>query len=212
MEIKNKVISFLGDSITEGVGASSNEKGYPNLIGEKYGAKKVNNYGVAGTCIARQQDTSSPLYNKDFCVRSLNIDKESDIIVVFGGTNDLGLGDAPFGQFSDRTPDTFYGALHTLILNLINEYPTAAKIICTPLHRGTEVMPRPHGKVLLDYVNAIKEVAEYYSIPVCDLWRNSGLQPRVPIIQQLYCPDTIHPNDEGYKILAERIADFILKL
>ncbi len=38
------------------------------------------------------------------------MDNDADIIIVFGGTNDFGNGDAPFGEMSDRTPYTFYGA------------------------------------------------------------------------------------------------------
>ena len=64
--------------------------------------------------------------------------KTADAIIVFGGTNDYGHGDAPLGTPQDRTPKTFYGALHTLILYLLNAYPTAQIVILTPLHRVAE--------------------------------------------------------------------------
>lgn len=213
MEIKGKIISFLGDSITEGVGASDRtEHRYTDIIARKHKPKKVNNYGIGGTRFARQQVKKEPIDYQDFSLRSENLDKESDIIVVFGGTNDFAHGDAPIGTFEDRTPDTFYGACHTIMLNLINEHPTAQKVICTPLHRCTEDSPCSRGIVLRDFVNIIKEVAEYYALPVCDLWSISGIQPRVPIIKEMYCPDGLHPNDAGYELLAEKIANFILAL
>ena len=62
------------------------------------------------------------------------------------------------------------------------------------------------------YVAIIREVAEYYSIPVLDLFACSGLQPCVPIIQQKYLPDGLHPNDAGHEILAEKIAGFLMSL
>ena len=60
--------------------------------------------------------------------------------------------------------------------------------------------------------DAEKEVAEYYALPVCDLWSTSGIQPNVPVIKEMYCPDGLHPNDAGQELLAERIANFILNL
>ena len=61
----------------------------------------------------------------DYCRRYKTMDPDADIIVVFGGTNDFGHGDAPLGEMSDRTVDTFYGALHTLYTSLITRYPEA---------------------------------------------------------------------------------------
>ncbi len=212
MEIKGKVISFLGDSITQGVGVKEEKNYYPNIIAAKHSPKKMNNYGISGTRFAEQMEKSQPIDYQDFSLRSKELDKDSDIIVVFGGTNDFGHGDAPIGTFEDRTPNTFYGACHTIMQNLISEYPKAQKVICTPLHRITEDEPCSRGLVLRDFVNIIKEVAEYYSIPVCDLWSISGIQPKVPVIKEMYCPDGLHPNDEGQKFLAEKIANFILAL
>lgn len=212
MEIKDKVISFLGDSITEGVGVSCPENRYPDRICAKLGAKKINNYGISGTRFAEQIEKSQPIDYQDFSLRSKELDKESDIIVVFGGTNDFGHGDAAIGTFSDRTPDTFYGACHTIMQNLINENPDALKVICTPLHRCIEDEPCSRGLVLRDFVNIIKEVAEYYSLPVCDLWSISGIQPKVTTIKEKFCPDGLHPNDAGHELLADRIANFILSL
>ena len=38
MELKNKKINFLGDSITEGVGTSAEDKRFTNIIAEREGA------------------------------------------------------------------------------------------------------------------------------------------------------------------------------
>ena len=47
---------------------------------------------------------------------------DADGVVVFGGTDDFGHGDAPIGTPSDRTYDTFYGACHVLFSKLIEKY------------------------------------------------------------------------------------------
>ena len=76
----------------------------------------------------------------------------------------------------------------------------------TPLHRSMEEFS---GQRLKDYVEAIKEVAEYYAIPVIDLYATSGLQPQVPIIMQRFCPDGLHPNDAGHEKLYRRLRAFL---
>ena len=61
-------------------------------------------------------------------------------------------------------------------------------------------------------MDIIKEVARWYSLPVLDLFASSGLQPRVPVIQEKYVPDGLHPNDAGHVILADKIAAFLRAL
>lgn len=141
--------------------------------------------------------------------------KDADAVVVFGGTNDYGHGNAPIGTFSDRTPDTFYGACHDLYTKLINKYPGKPIVIMTPLHRLTEnEIKIKHGVTvtLKTYVDIIREVAEFYSLPVCDLYKNSGIQPIVPILMEKFVPDGLHPNDAGHELIAQRLENFLLSL
>lgn len=214
MELKGTKINFLGDSITEGAGTSSHDKMYTMLIEREYGAI-CQNYGIGGTRIARQKNASAEeKFDRDFVSRVPEMDADADIVVVFGGTNDFGHGDAPIGTMSDRTPYTFYGALHCLYTALIEKYPDVPIVVLTPLHRITEDIPTGDNKpapvgTLKEYVNIIREVAEYYSLPVLDLFKESGLQPKIPVIQQKYVPDGLHPNDAGNEILAHKIVRFL---
>ena len=214
MELKNKKINFLGDSITEGAGASEYKKSYTQIIAAKTGAI-CRNYGISGTRIARQTESwGSPDYDRDFCSRYDSMDPDADIIVIFGGTNDYGHGDAPLGSMSDRSDATFYGALHTLYRGVIEKYPEAKIIVLTPLHRFGDDMPSAEGAgtsvhLLKDYVHAIREVAEYYSLPVLDLFATVGIQPNVPIIMEKYTADGLHPNDRGHQIIADKIINFL---
>ena len=141
-------------------------------------------------------------------------------IIVFGGTNDFGYRHTPLGTIDDTDKTTFYGSLRVLIEGLINKYPTAPIMFITPLHRAdgdgsNENTPNPHGKKLVDYVNAIKEICELYSIKVCDLWAKSGIQPNIPIHKDLYTSKTtgypdgdgLHPNGIGHQRIAPIIAN-----
>ena len=215
MNLKGLTINFLGDSITEGVGVSDSNKRYFELIKEKYDLKQVNGFGVAGTCYVRNiTPNATESFNWYFASR---IDQmpDADCVVVFGGTNDYGHGDAPIGVFSDRTPDTFYGACHDLYIRLIEKYPGKPIVIMTPLHRiGEDVVRNKYGTeaTLKTYVTIIREVAEYYSLPVCDLFKISRIQPSVPIILEKFIPDGLHPNDAGHKLIAERLGNFLASL
>ena len=213
MELKGTKINFLGDSITEGAGTSSHDKMFTMLIEREYGAI-CQNYGIGGTRIARQKTATVEKWDRDFISRVPEMDADADIVVVFGGTNDFGHGDAPLGTMSDRTPYTFYGALHCLYTALTEKYPDVPVVILTPLHRLNEDSPKGDNKpapvgTLKEYVHIIREVAEYYSLPVLDLFKESGLQPKIPVIQQKYVPDGLHPNDDGNAILAHKIARFL---
>lgn len=59
-----------------------------------------------------------------------------------GDSITFGHGDAPLGTMNDRTPDTFYGALHTLYTVLLEKYTEIPIIVITPLHRINEDNPR----------------------------------------------------------------------
>lgn len=215
MKLKGMSFVFLGDSITEGVGVSGNDKRYFELLKKEHGLKSVTGYGIAGTRFAKQLlPSEEPSFDLYFASR-IDSMQDADAVVVFGGTNDFGHGDAPIGKFSDRTPDTFYGACHDLFTRLIEKYPGKPIVIMTPLHRTEENDVRvKHGVsvILRDYVEIIREVAQYYALPVCDLFRNSGMQPLVGIIQEKLIPDGIHPNDAGHEIIAARLGNFLLSL
>ena len=217
-ELKDKKIAFLGDSITEGSRVSDPANFYWNVIGRRSGAKCFG-YGVGGTRIAIQ-NTPSPegKWDRYFASRIDGMIPDADIVVVFGGTNDFGHGDAAFGTFSDRTEHTFCGAFHLLLQKLITRYPQAQLVVMTPLHRDSENqlgynelgVRRDH--TLEDYVNAIISISGYYGVPVLDLFRVSGLQPSIPVMKERYMPDGLHPNDLGHQRIAEKLLGFLQTL
>ena len=222
MNLKNKKINFLGDSITQGDGTSSKEHIYLNVLRESVGLAEAENYGIGGTRYAIQQGTKSRPKDdfvdvNSFAERFDQMDDDADVVVVFGGTNDYGHGDAPLGTFSDRTPETFYGACHYVFSGLIKKYLGKTIVIMTPLHRSNELSEYGTAKEerygsLKEYVNIIREVAEYYSLPVLDLFASAGIQPEVEEIKNTYIPDGLHPNDLGHQIIARKLEVFLQNL
>ena len=216
LELEGKKVYFLGDSITAGVGTSEYDKSYVSVFAKLSGAK-VENYGISGTRIAKQTEKTHEQCDRDFVGRVEEMKENADVVVVFGGTNDFGHGDAEVGDFNSRSEYTFYGAMHSLCMKLLNKYPLAQIIFVTPLHRETEdVKINSRGKAvklpLAGYVRIIKEIASYYGLPVLDLFSESGIQPRVEIIKKLYMPDGLHPSDLGAERIAQRLYAFLKKL
>ena len=177
----------------------------------KYRLTEARNYGIGGTRIARQRIPSGePKFDQDFCGRFSEMDPDADIIVVFGGTNDHGHGDAPMGTETDRTPDTFIGACHFLFSRLPNQFPGAIIVVLTPLHRMGENIPKgERGWLLRDYVRVIRDTAAFYGLPLLDLFETSVIRANGPEIAAKLTTDGLHPNDLGHEILAGEIGDFL---
>lgn len=217
MELKGRVINFLGDSITEGCGTSDKSKVFMNVLAEKYGLKEARNYGIGGTRIARQVEITNPVVDRDFVMRAEEM-QDADMVVVFGGTNDYGHGQAPLGKIEDNDVYTFYGALHILIKSLKEKYSDKPIVFITPLHRHNEYGEgtwKPEGveqRPLFEYVNAVKEVCALYSVPVLDLFTRGEIKGNDWEWCREYMPDGLHPNDKGHAIIASELGSFLESL
>ena len=91
---------------------------------------------------------------------------------------------------------------------MIRRYPDAQIVIMTPMHRTSEdVMPLNERGVrcacnLRGYVEATRQVAEYYGIPVVDLFATCPIQPKVELQREKFMPDGLHPNEAGHLLIA----------
>ncbi len=216
MDLQGKVINVLGDSITEGCGVEDPANFFCNRLAARFGAT-VNNYGIGGTRIARQYTPSNERHDQYFLSRVAGMAPNADVVMVFGGTNDYGHGDAPLGQPDSLDDGTFYGGLNLLYEALLQKYPAAAIVICTPLHRLNEEraineLGVRNVATLNGYRQCILERAAAYGLPVLDLYATAGMQPDMEILRKKYMPDGLHPNDDGHKILADRMEAFLKAL
>lgn len=221
MNLEGKIIDFLGDSITEGVGVGNCETGrYDNIIKKKCNLKAVCNHGICGTRLAHQSKPSeNPRFDLCFCGRAYDLSNEADIIVVYGGVNDYMHGDAPFGSNEDKTPATFMGAVE-FIMNLLKElYPNTKIIFMTPAHCCFDTLDesqpsnRPQkysdARPLCDYADVIEQKGKLHGIPVLNLFKRLPINPCLPTHKEKYTSDGLHLNDNGHKILADLLIDFI---
>lgn len=221
MKLKGKIINFLGDSITEGIGVENRKKNrYDNVLKRTAKLKAVYNYGISGSRLAHQSvPTEEPRKDLCFCGRAYDMEKSADIVVVYGGVNDYFHGDAPIGSTEDRTPATFCGAVWFL-MNLIREkHPKATVVFMTPArarYQNIDIdlpsprpIKRPDALPLIEYVNIIKERAKEFDIPVLDLYHTLPIDPRNAEEAEKYTADGLHFNDEGHKILASRLKAFL---
>lgn len=217
MDLRGKKIVFLGDSITQGAGATNEENVYLEVCAKKLGAKAVN-FGVGGTRIAPQITPSAEAFcDEYFLLRAKKMDKDADLVVVFGGTNDFGHGDAPFGRIGDKDPATFCGAYDALIEYLMATYGKEKLIIVYPLRRRNETATNGDGskaegsKPLAEYHDAEKVVAEKCGLKSVDFWNDGDLNPNKPDGNENFA-DGLHPNDIGHRLLGEKLAEAIKRM
>ena len=223
MELKGKIIDFLGDSITEGAGVSDLENRYDNRLAKACELKAVYNYGIGGTRLAHQQTPSEkPRHDLCFCGRAYNLNPTADIVVVYGGVNDYLHGDAPFGQEGDTTPATFCGGVFFLMNLLKTNFEGKPVVFMTPAHcyykevSDKVVSPRPMkhptSMPLRNYVEVIKATGKKLGIPVLDLMENLGIDPNDPSDRETLTVDGLHFNDAGHEYIAKALEKFLKAL
>ncbi len=211
MALAGKVLACLGDSTTwgdNGEGGGGPEISWTARMAELAHVKEARNFGVKGSRIAVKADRSD-----SFVERFGTLDLSADAIVLFGGVNDFCRA-VPLGAMGERDVHTFYGALGYLARGLVSRYPEAKVVFMTPAKTaGVPAKGLPAfdvrngvGAVEEEYADAMCEVAGTYSIPVIDLFRESGISSLVDEQRRLYMPDGLHYSAAGYARLAERIA------
>jgi lysophospholipase L1-like esterase len=217
---KNTVWHAIGDSITwqdnkEYAGETSVAKGYQTLLNKKIKFEEIRNAGISGASMAKS--SKYPATNGSNCAAGVNPEvsySDVDIITIFVGTNDFKL-NVPIGTkgligdsgFDDTT---FYGAYRMLLEHILTINPSVKIYLLTSLqrdHSGYDVnFTNPAGFMLIDYVNAVKEIGQLYALPVLDLYATSGI---TKLTLETFTRDGLHPNDLGYKRVANIIKGFI---
>ena len=211
-------IAFLGDSITFGYGLEDKSKRYSTLVSNELGLEEEN-YGITGTLVAKAGMNKKD--GKDFISR-LELIKNADIAVVFGGTNDYFWSDEKI--CGDAHDEKYFADAIEIICRFFNEERKGKiNLLVTPYsHNGVgnylggeshnassrhdTTEKNYNGYVLLDYVKVMTDIAEKFGIPCLDLHKELEFDWRV------HTMDGCHPNEEGHVVLADAVTKALKKL
>ena len=188
-------IACLGDSITYGHGIMDREHdAYPgvlsSMLGEGY---DVRNFGVCGVTV--MNGTDMPYTDEQLYKDALEFNPQ--IVTIKLGTNDS-------KPYNWKEQEHFKADLKAMITDL-KQLPSKPKIwICLPVPAMGHAWSINDSIIYNGVIPYIKEVAQEENLPVIDL--NTPFQGK-----RQYFPDTIHPNEEGEKMIAEIIFNTIFK-
>lgn len=214
-------ITILGDSITTAANLSDEDKkkyAYPVILQELLGCKEIVNLGIGGSSVSR-------VGNYAMAKRWGDIPKDTDILIIFGGSNDClfeNKWEFGFIEYDKRmTKETFCGDLDEMTSGIEYVYRTHndenyMKFIyinppATILNDGVYAMNPENMVHQRTFAEAINTIVPAYGFEVIDLYNNNILNSHDLDVNQQFVPDGIHMSPEGYRVLAEHIASQIIQ-
>lgn len=219
-KLKNINWCPVGDSLTDSktLESTDGKLNYVDYVVNVLGMN-VTNMGVAGTGFV----TNNSGYGTTFVERIDSIPENTHLVTVFGSFNDYDNIDEHLGSFGDTTNDTIYGSMYLFFTNLFKKFPLIHVGCITPtpwgyLH-GTSINSIDIKSDL--YVEALCKTAQYFNVPILDLYHESGLRPWDKTFADEYFRDdsgdgianTVHPLQEAHKkFIAPLVIDFIKKI
>lgn len=206
-----KIIGFVGDSITFGFDDDNNgkqlDKPWVDQVGELLDCAVIN-YGVSSASLMNNDKFTEEKQLLKVCD---NFDDKIDYLVTMIGINDFYRG-YNLGSFEDRTEESFYGCLHIYYKKMLEKYPAENnhKLI---------VMIYPHYDVKPNFdkwQKAMREVAQYYSLPIIDLSQIMGVSPYMDTNFKYWRSSegghSAHLTQLGANIVAKCIANYIFRM
>ena len=130
-------------------------------------------------------------------------------------------------RYPNLDAETMRGRINATMRYLKTNWPDAQIVLMTPIHRALakygernvqppESFPNRNGVYMEDYIQVIREAADIWSVPLIDLYRESGLLPTEKVytkcFRDLGGTDMLHPNTEGHRRIAELIRLKLLSL
>lgn len=163
-----------------------------------------------------------PAYFVDHVNALKNIDFSTvDVMTIAYGTNDFTFDDEIHdGEDTTGDKNRFKSALRYSLNTIGAAFPNIRFLICTPMWRcwfSNGVFQydsdtyKPYTYYLIEYVNALKEVANEYHLPVCDYYNEMGLNKyNWPVF--FTNTDGTHPHASGRALMAKKLAAKIREL
>ena len=192
-------ITCVGDSITDGIGASSGDNTYPaqlqKILGDKF---EVLNKGVSGTTVTNSEDRA---YTKTSRYKE-SLTSQPDIVIILLGTNDI----TTKGINTDEGKKVFKDDYAKLVRDYENCGSRPKIMVVAPLssvdgnnnHDGRNDM---NEKI---QIPIIKELSIEMRLTFLDAHTYTATWTRTDI------GDGLHPSDSGYVKLARFFANAIL--
>jgi acyl-CoA thioesterase I len=200
-------IACVGDSITAGTGASSMATNYPSDLQRLFGsAVVVKNFGHSGATLLSTGDkpyTAQPEYTSatSFVV-SAGASSLPDVIIMLG-TNDSKP--ANWNTTSGTRVQQFITDYAALIDHFTSLATPPAVYLALPLSALTNTYTISGALIESDIIPAIKQVAMQKGLATIDLNGPTAAHPE-------YLTDGVHPNDNGYEIVAQAMHDGLLRV
>ena len=222
---ENKLFSVLGDSISTLSGYSEPgdavyyegmrkieaevydpEDTWWGQVIERLGGKLLVNNSFSGSAVCKHPDCTYPSFgcSEERTSALCQSDTKPDVIMIFMGTNDRGLGfpPTPESEWQQRDLAVFSVAYSTMLERVEKNYP-GAELWCFTLpvsirsNKPDFVFPYSYGKWHIDdYCEVIRACAAARGCRVIDLYRADIPHDTV---------DGLHPNAEGMKTLADAV-------
>lgn len=143
--------------------------------------------------------------------------EQVEILFIGHGVNDYHSGTVIYDEEDSCNPYTFAGALCSTVEVLQEKYPQLRIVLLTPTYTWYLYQETPEltceeynlgGGILEDYVNAEIALAESLGVEVIDLYHD--FYPHEQWSDwQMYTRDGVHPNQEGNKLIAEKIYQYL---
>ncbi len=194
-------VACIGNSITEGYGASSASKNYPNMLQQYLGTTdfEVKNYGASGYTLLRKGKDSSgksvSYWDHSKYQQALNY--EPDIVIIKLGTNDT----------KKINWDNLKDEFKTDYIDFVNSFKHLSSqpeiYVCFPIPLYGPSNSFNNDRVIREeMISMIIETAQETGSKVIDLHSVFSHKPHLS-------NDKVHPNDKGYGLLAYLVANAI---
>lgn len=228
-----KKVAYFGDSITDPRNKASKNK-YWSLIEQWLGVTPYV-YAVSGRqwddiprqadlLQAQHGDTVDAIiilmgtndYNNGVPLGKWYEEKEEEVMYGHGKPKQMTLRKR---QYMCMDKDTYRGRINIAMEKVKKMYPRKQIVVMTPIHRQnfhaneknwqcSEDYTNQCGEYLQAYIDATKEVANVWAVPVIDMNSLCGLYPMLDEYAQFFRDadtDRLHPNDAGHERMAKAL-------
>ena len=194
-------LAFIGDSITAGVGASTEANDWVSLLASRLGASAVvGNFGVSGTTMMKTSD--APYWASNGLSRAaafLASAGASDVaaVVVMLGTNDAK--DDPDGvdNWTATAPTRFHDDYASMIALLqAARAPAPGVFLALPPRAYAESYGIDPAVLAQQIVPIVRGLASADGLPLVDIFGATGDAGGD------FPSDGIHPDDDGQRLIA----------